>query len=63
MSTGKKLERSNNRLLGGVCAGIAETFDWDITAVRIAYVLLTLFTAFSGTLVYILLWIIMPSKR
>ena len=63
MSTGKKLERSNNRLLGGVCAGIAETFDWDITAVRIAYVLLTLFTAFSGTLVYILLWIIMPPKQ
>lgn len=63
MSTGKKLERSNNRLLGGVCAGIAETFDWDITAVRIAYVLLTLFTAFSGTLVYLLLWIIMPPKQ
>ena len=63
MSTGKKLERSNNRLLGGVCAGIAETFDWDITAVRIAYVLLTLFTAFSGTLVYFLLWIIMPPKQ
>ena len=63
MPTGKKIERSNDRLLGGVCAGIAETFDWDITAVRIAYVLLTLFTAFSGTLVYILLWIIMPSKR
>ena len=63
MSTGKKLERSNDRLLGGVCAGIAETFDWDITAVRIAYVLLTLFTAFSGTLVYLLLWIIMPPKQ
>ena len=63
MSTGKKLERSNNRLLGGVCAGIAETFDWDVVAVRIAYVLLTLFTAFSGTLVYILLWIIMPPKQ
>lgn len=63
MSTGKKLERSNNRLLGGVCAGIAETFDWDITAVRIAYVLLTLFTAFSGTIVYLLLWIIMPPKQ
>ena len=63
MSTGKRLERSNNRLLGGVCAGIAETFDWDITAVRIAYVLLTLFTAFSGTLVYLLLWIIMPPKQ
>lgn len=63
MSTGKRLERSNNRLLGGVCAGIAETFDWDITAVRIAYVLLTLFTAFSGTIVYLLLWIIMPPKQ
>lgn len=63
MSTGKRLERSNDRLLGGVCAGFAEAFDWDVVAVRIAYVLLTLFTAFSGTLVYILLWIIMPPKQ
>ena len=62
MATGKRLERSNDRILGGVCAGIAEYFDWDPTVVRIVYGLLTVFTAFSGIIVYILLWIVMPPK-
>lgn len=62
MSTGKRLERSNDRILGGVCAGIAEYFDWDPTVVRIVYGLLTFCTAFSGIIVYILLWIVMPPK-
>lgn len=62
MATGKRLERSNDRILGGVCAGIAEYFDWDPVAVRIVYGLLTVFTAFSGIIVYILLWIVMPPK-
>ena len=59
----KKLYRSNDRVLGGVCAGLAEYFDFDPTLVRVAYVLLTVFTAFSGLLAYIILWIIMPEKR
>lgn len=44
----KRLTRSNNRMIGGVCAGIADYFNWDITLVRIVYVLATFFTAFSG---------------
>ena len=44
----KRLTRSNNRMIGGVCAGIADYFNWDITLVRIIYVLATFFTAFSG---------------
>ncbi|MBQ3632106.1 MAG: PspC domain-containing protein [Prevotella sp.] len=59
----KKLYRSNDRILGGVCAGIAEYFDFDPTLVRVAYVLLTLCTAFSGLLAYIILWIVMPDRR
>ena len=42
--------------------GIAEYFDIDPVAVRVAYVLLTLFTAFSGVLAYIILWIVMPQR-
>ena len=48
----KRLTRSNNRMIGGVCAGIADYFEWDITLVRIIYVLATFFTAFSGGLVF-----------
>lgn len=57
----KKLRRSSvDYILGGVCGGLAEYFDLDPTLVRVAYVLLSVCTAFSGTLAYILLWIVMP---
>lgn len=60
----KKLQRSTtDYMLGGVCGGLAYFFDLDPTLVRVAYVLLTVCTAFSGTLAYILLWIIMPKEQ
>lgn len=59
----RKLTRSNNRMLAGVCAGIGEYFDWDVTLLRIVYVLATIFTAFSGVIVYIILWILMPERK
>ena len=59
----RKLTRSNNRMLAGVCAGIAEYFDWDVTLLRIVYVLATIFTAFSGVIVYIILWILMHERK
>jgi phage shock protein C len=59
------LQRSrDNQLLGGVCAGIARELGWDITLVRLGYVLLSFFSAaFPGLLVYIILWIIMPLDK
>lgn len=57
----KKLTRSNNKSLAGVCAGIAEYFDVDPTVIRVLYVFLTVFSAgFPGILVYIILALIMP---
>ena len=57
----KKLKRSQNKMISGVCAGIAEYFEFDPTLVRIAYVLLSIFSAgFPGLLLYIILAIIMP---
>lgn len=58
----KKLYRSNDRMLAGVCAGIAEYFDLDPTMVRLGYALLTVFTAFSGVIVYIIACIVIPSR-
>lgn len=58
----KRLTRSNNKMLAGVCAGLAEYFGFDPTVVRLVYLLLTIFTAFAGVIVYIILWIVMPEK-
>jgi Putative stress-responsive transcriptional regulator len=57
----KKLRRSRDKMLGGVCAGIAEYFNLDPTLVRVGYALLSVFSAaFPGILAYIVLLIIMP---
>ena len=59
----KQLTRSNNRMIAGVCSGIADYFGWDVTLVRMLYVLATFFTAFSGGIVYVVLWVVMPKRR
>jgi phage shock protein C len=57
----KKLRRSRNQMISGVCAGLANYFSLDPTMVRVAYVLLSFFSAgFPGLLVYIILALIMP---
>ena len=59
----KKLYRSSNRILAGVCGGIAEYFDVDPTVVRVVYAILSLFSvAFPGLLLYIILVIIIPDR-
>lgn len=64
MSTEKQLRRSNNRVLGGVCAGLADYFVLDPTWVRLGYVLISVLSAaFPGILVYIILWAVIPSKN
>ncbi len=59
----KKLYRSNDRILGGVCGGFAEYLDVDPTIVRVIYAVLTFFTAFCGVILYPVLWLIMPERR
>lgn len=56
----KKLCKSRDRIFAGVCGGLAEYFGMDVTLVRIIYVLLTIFTAFSGAIIYLILWLLMP---
>lgn len=58
----KRLTRSNDRVIACVCGGLAEYMDVDPTVVRLAYVILTFFTAFSGVILYPILWLIMPEK-
>ena len=60
----KKLYRSEeDKIIGGVCGGIAEYLSVDPTVIRVIYALLTLFTGFvPGILLYLILLFIMPQK-
>lgn len=52
---------SRNRMIAGVCGGLAEWLDWDPTVVRLVYVLASILSvAFPGLLIYLLLWLLMP---
>jgi phage shock protein C len=56
------LHRSrNNRMIGGVVGGLAESFGIDPTLARVGFVLVSVLSAaFPGILVYALLWLILP---
>lgn len=57
------LKKSDNKMIAGVCGGLAEYFGIDPTLVRIAYVLISIFSAaFPGILIYIILMLIMPNS-
>lgn len=61
MASGRLKKSSHDRVIAGVCGGIAEHFDMDPTLVRAGYVLLSvLSTGFPGLLVYIVLAFVMP---
>jgi phage shock protein C len=62
MATSNPLHRSRRqRMLAGVCGGLAQWLGWDPTATRILYVAVSIFSAaFPGLLVYVILWIVMP---
>lgn len=53
--------RSNNRILGGVCAGLADGFHVDPLWVRLIFLLLV-FVQGLGLFLYIVLWLVMPEK-
>ena len=58
------IRTKRNKVIAGVCGGLANWLGWDPTLVRVAYVLLSILSAaFPGILVYIILWIVMPSER
>lgn len=64
MEAEKKLRRPRTgRMLAGVCAGIANYFALDPTVIRVVYMLATVFTAFSGVIIYFLLMLIIPEEE
>lgn len=63
MAMAKRLVRSPDKVLGGVCSGLAEYLGLDVTLVRAGYLILSILSAaFPGVLVYLILWIVMPER-
>ncbi len=59
----KKLFRikNGNSMLGGVCAGLAEYLDVDVTIIRVLFVL-AIIAPIPAIIPYIIMWILMPVK-
>ena len=61
MARSHGLHRSQDRMIAGVCGGIAEWLDWSPNLVRLLYVVVSAVSAaFPGIIVYLFLWILMP---
>jgi phage shock protein PspC (stress-responsive transcriptional regulator) len=51
----------DERVLGGVCGGMAKSLGWSAGRVRLIYVIVSILSAaFPGTLVYLILWLVIP---
>ena len=60
----KKLMRDpDNRVLGGVAGGIAAYMGWDVTAVRLAMIILLFIPYAPIIILYLILWLVMPLAR
>ena len=57
------LNRSSNRILGGVVAGLAERANIDVTIARLLAVLAFVFSAGAVTVAYVAAWILMPGPN
>jgi phage shock protein C len=63
MNSGKVLVRNRgNRIIAGVCAGLADYLGMDVNVVRLLVAVLTLITAGTGILAYLVAWAVIPEE-
>ena len=55
--------KSKNKKIAGVCAGIAEHFGWDVSIVRIAYLVATICTCSALAWLYLILMFVLPDAK
>ena len=61
MARAKLIRPQVGRKIAGVCAGVAEYFDLDVTLVRVIWLILA-FCGGGGLIAYLIGWIVMPSE-
>lgn len=62
MTVQKRLTRSKDKMVAGVCAGLAEYINIDPTIMRILFVVIA-FAGGASVLVYLIMWIVMPEEK
>ena len=63
MSTTALARSRTDRMIAGVCGGLAKRFGMDASLVRVIYVLASILSAaFPGLLVYVIMWIVIPEE-
>ena len=65
MNSPRRLTRSrNDRMLAGICGGLANYLDVDPTIVRLVFALATFFTVvFPGIFIYLIMWIVVQNEH
>lgn len=58
-----KLFRSKDRMIAGVCSGIAKTYNLDVSLVRIIAVATAFFGVSIGFWIYVFAWLIIPNEQ
>lgn len=62
-ASGRALRRSrSNRMIAGVCGGLAEFFGISSFWIRLAFLLALIPGGVPGILVYVVMWIVVPSE-
>jgi phage shock protein C len=63
LSSGKVLVRKrDNRIVAGVCAGLADYLGLDVNVVRLLVAVVTLITAGTAILAYLVAWAVVPEE-
>jgi phage shock protein C len=65
MGVGMKLYRlEQGKKIAGICAGIADEFNFDVTIVRLAFIFLSVLTGFTpGIITYLIGWYLIPLRE
>ena len=63
MDNNRKLQRNtNNKVIGGVCSGLADYFSIDTALIRVLFTVIFICGG-AGLLIYCIMWIAMPANR
>ena len=63
MPVRRALRRSRrNRIVAGVCGGLAQWLGWSPLLVRVLFVVVGALPFLSGILVYVVLWLLIPAE-
>jgi phage shock protein PspC (stress-responsive transcriptional regulator) len=58
--SGKLIRYSDDRVIAGVCSGVARYFGWQPRTIRLAWIVFTLMGG-AGIALYLIFWLFMPS--